>query len=47
MTDPNDENVVECPVCGEKTRVDEEEAKKKGYVLCPKGHKVELMHGLM
>jgi len=50
MTESNhekDENVVECPVCGSKTPVDEEQAKKNGYVLCPKGHKVEVMGALM
>jgi DNA-directed RNA polymerase subunit RPC12/RpoP len=51
-TDPkddagSDENFVTCPTCGKKAKIDEQKAQKDGYVLCPSGHKIELMQGLM
>lgn len=45
-----DENSVTCPTCGAKTLIDEKaekQAQEHGYVLCPKGHKIEMMSGLM
>lgn len=42
-----DENFVTCPTCGKKATIDEQKAQKDGYVLCPNGHKIELMQGLL
>jgi len=45
--DGANDNTVECPTCGKKVVIDEQKAQRDGFVLCPNGHKVELMQGLM
>ncbi len=43
----SDDNTVTCPTCGKKVVIDEQKAQRDGFVLCPSGHKVELMQGLL
>ena len=40
------EDTLTCPECGAKFAFDEREAAERGFVRCPRGHHVEVMHGL-